>query len=401
MLLERDGEPNWDARCQQWTCPPEDVEGIVRLDEATLHTMSDQVWSLRRRLLAGHRVMSCYRQLERWFGGICWYQKSVEVRAARVQDEPGGVNRHWDAFIAGYTEWLCRTSGLEPPGWVFQPSRYLDHLWSPEGENRRFSPVGSHVLDGAAPWFTERGVLTSDQALLDSKYYAQKNVLALGNFGTPPPLRVPSRTEMGDVKDEGWAVRGLTELAARMEWRRASVWVHLPTVDGRGSDGTVITEKRMGKYIHDPGHPDAGVDWLDLPEYRLIREHNVMRGLESDMAAEYGWPHRWVDIAAYNLHDTSGCGGKFGHVVWYQPGLTIGCTPAEMLLVIKVMGAEDDDDVDVIANLLTTVGIHTEGRLAEMLHLWSPHGGLTKLREPARQAIMNAIIISKHTEGSR
>ena len=403
MLFETTGDPNWDDRCEQWTCHPEALEGLDRLDERTLKTMADQTRSLLRRLLAGHDSMSCYRQLERWFGGICWYMKSVEVRADRVQDEPGGVNRHWDAFIAGYTEWLCRTSGLEPPEWVFHPKRYLDHLWSPEADKMQapkggklFSiPMGSDVVDGAAPWFGTRGVLTSNQALLDSKYYAQKNVAALASFGPPPPLRIPSRTEMGSAEDEGWAVRGLTELAARMEWRRASAWVHLPTVNGRGSAGTVITEKRMGKYIHDPGHPDSGVDMPDLPEYRLIREHNVMRGLESDMAAEYRWPDLWVDKAVYELHDT-GCDSIFGHVVWHQPGMTVGCTPVEMLLAIKVMGAENNEDVQAISHLLTTVGIHTEDRLANFLHRWFPHGDQTEIKEPAKKAIVNAILVSNN-----
>ena len=328
-------------------------------------TMAEQVPGLLDR----DRPMSKYRVLERWFGGG-WYDTLPAERLYLVEEEPAPVDIYWDAFIAGYTEWLCETSGLPSPDWVWHPKRHLGHFWSPEASTSEHSAIGSHILDGAAPWFADRGVLTSNQALLDSKYFIHQDVAAMG-YGEHAERTRPTCEEMGeDDSSDGWAVRSLSELSVRLERKRASVWVHIPSGGYGMSYRTVISECRR------------------------IDTRNVLLGLESEMAVEYGWADGWVSKAAYQIHTTSqaDCVGDLAHTVWHHPGLTVGCSPAERLLALKAMSAWEAT-IDDVAWLLTVTEINNQDQLYELLYRWFPYGNKAdRLTAETKQAIADAFL---------
>lgn len=53
-------------------------------------------------------------------------------RPSLVEMEPGGTNdAHWDALLAGVTEWLAARGGFPAPSWVGKPERTLSEPWSP------------------------------------------------------------------------------------------------------------------------------------------------------------------------------------------------------------------------------------------------------------------------------
>lgn len=57
----------------------------------------------------------------------------ADSRRALVRDEPERLDPRWDAFLAAYTERLCRQDGIEPPAWVFGAGRHLRRCWYPGG----------------------------------------------------------------------------------------------------------------------------------------------------------------------------------------------------------------------------------------------------------------------------
>ena len=66
--------------------------------------------------------------------GLRWWDTPLEERLALVADEPAGIDTRWDAFLAAWVEHHCWHDRLQPPGWVFDPGRYLDGPpWFPGG----------------------------------------------------------------------------------------------------------------------------------------------------------------------------------------------------------------------------------------------------------------------------
>ena len=270
-------------------------------------TMAEQVPGLIERT----KQMSKYRLLERWFG-LGWYGAPPAERFDMVADEPEPVDQHWDAFIAGYTEWLCRTSNITPPEWITQPKRYLDHFWSPEtfaiGEH-----MTQHLIDGSAPWFIDRGVITSDRALLDSKYFIHYDYASLGHEDFKrTELVSPPKSEMrwpGNGISKSCAIKVLAVLANKMEQQRANGWVNLVKSEESTHASTIISES----------HPRRD-------------EGRGLRTLETDIAKSYGWECQWIDIAATELHNGYPCPIERYHTLWYHPGLAVGCAPDERLI---------------------------------------------------------------------
>ena len=325
-------------------------------------TIAQQVPDLKSRV---DNPMSVYRVLERWFG-LGWYGTFPAERFALVEEEPLSFDPHWDAFIAGYTEWLCKTCGLTPPDWVYNDNRYLNHFWSPETYSDL--TMDRDLLDGAAPWFLERGVLTSNLALLDSKYFIHKDYESLGYGNRVEPEHMPPDSQHMDWSVEWWE-KLLTELAVRLEWRRTHVWVHLPS--------DVNSDLNQLSVIAEDGD-------------RIDYQH-VFQDLETEMSQEYGLEEGWVNQAAHILHADTSCAsyGSRGHVIWYKPGLAVGCIPVDRLLAIKTMGAWEGDEI-AIENLLNWVGIFTERELNGILVRWLPYLAEHDIMQPTRMLDMDA-----------
>lgn len=61
-----------------------------------------------------------------------WSDAGAGHRTPLVLEDPGSTGDvAWDALVAGLVEHLCWHDGIESPGWVADPDRFLDHLWWP------------------------------------------------------------------------------------------------------------------------------------------------------------------------------------------------------------------------------------------------------------------------------
>ena len=61
--------------------------------------------------------------------GMVWDDADNDERAVLAAEEPEPFDPRWDAFLAGYVEYLCRRDGIEAPGWTRRPGRYLERMW--------------------------------------------------------------------------------------------------------------------------------------------------------------------------------------------------------------------------------------------------------------------------------
>jgi transcriptional regulator with XRE-family HTH domain len=61
-----------------------------------------------------------------------WHEFAGSPRAHLVLEDPGSSrDERWDALVGGLVEHLCWHDGIEAPGWVGAPERFLDRLWWP------------------------------------------------------------------------------------------------------------------------------------------------------------------------------------------------------------------------------------------------------------------------------
>ena len=61
--------------------------------------------------------------------GMVFQHADARERAFLVEQEPEPFDPRWDAFLAAYTEHLCRHAGIEAPAWVFTAQRHLPAFW--------------------------------------------------------------------------------------------------------------------------------------------------------------------------------------------------------------------------------------------------------------------------------
>ena len=95
--------------------------------------------------------------------GLVWEDTPQVARMRLVVDEPGPIDRRWDAFLAAYVEHRCMHDGIVAPEWVFDESRYLDEFWFP-GPDLDFFRAEAIVHSPAA--FETRRVFLSARELL-------------------------------------------------------------------------------------------------------------------------------------------------------------------------------------------------------------------------------------------
>ena len=81
--------------------------------------------------------------------GLVWEDTPPVARLRLVADEPGPIDRRWDAFLAAYVEHRCMHDGIVAPEWVFDEARYLDEFWFP-GPDLDFFRVEAIVHSPAA-----------------------------------------------------------------------------------------------------------------------------------------------------------------------------------------------------------------------------------------------------------
>ena len=61
--------------------------------------------------------------------GMVFQHADARERAFLVEQEPEPFDPRWDAFLAAYTEHLCRHAGIKAPAWVFTAQRHLPAFW--------------------------------------------------------------------------------------------------------------------------------------------------------------------------------------------------------------------------------------------------------------------------------
>lgn len=114
----------------------------------------------------------CLRLILNEFGHFFCYANTAE-REILVGAEPEPFDRRWDAFLAGYTEFLCAAAGLQAPAWALEPGRYLDEGWvagCPFPDERQWR------IDTTPPQFAAHGV-----------YYPAEHLLVDGVAVVNPP----------------------------------------------------------------------------------------------------------------------------------------------------------------------------------------------------------------------
>jgi hypothetical protein len=95
--------------------------------------------------------------------GLVWIDAEVPDRRDLVDDEPEPFDKRWDCFMAALAEHLCWHARVDPPGWVFAPTRYLEAFWYPANTSPTLR-VEAAVHAPAA--FEAHGVLMADRELL-------------------------------------------------------------------------------------------------------------------------------------------------------------------------------------------------------------------------------------------
>ena len=92
--------------------------------------------------------------------GMVFQHATAAERVVLLAEEPELFDARWDAFLAAYAEHLAHDAGLEAPGWVSGPRRYLSEFWFP---GRRFARERAATtlatpaaFEAHGIWFPER-----------------------------------------------------------------------------------------------------------------------------------------------------------------------------------------------------------------------------------------------------
>ena len=62
--------------------------------------------------------------------GLRWQSTPIEDRPALVETEPAPISPGWDALVAAWVDYHCYHDGIEPPDWVFKPTRVYHGFWT-------------------------------------------------------------------------------------------------------------------------------------------------------------------------------------------------------------------------------------------------------------------------------
>ena len=96
--------------------------------------------------------------------GLRWQSTPLEDRPALVETEPALVSPGWDALVAAWVDHHCYHDGIDPPDWVFKPSRiYRDGFWTPIPAEFEGLIAAAMVHSPAA--FLARGVWVEERDL--------------------------------------------------------------------------------------------------------------------------------------------------------------------------------------------------------------------------------------------
>lgn len=62
--------------------------------------------------------------------GLRWQSTPLENRLALVETEPAPISPGWDALVAAWVDYHCYHDGIDPPDWVFKPTRVYHGFWT-------------------------------------------------------------------------------------------------------------------------------------------------------------------------------------------------------------------------------------------------------------------------------
>ena len=88
----------------------------------------------------------------------------VGRQACLVETEPAPISPGWDALVAAWVDYHCYHDGIQPPDWVYDPSRIYRGFWTYIPCEMKGLIIAAMVHSPAA--FLARGVWVEERDLM-------------------------------------------------------------------------------------------------------------------------------------------------------------------------------------------------------------------------------------------
>ena len=252
-----------------------------------------------------------YRILLRSFW-LRWADTPMEERFALVADEPPSLGKRWDAFVAGYAQELCCRYQIDPPGWVFQPEKYLDHFWFPTAPRRNRL---LWAITSPAPWLQEHGVIVWDRELvLAQELIEGKGAVSSWRRNNMEPL---TRQDM---------VECFEDIANRIRFKFVKGTIYLV---GGAAVAMAYDDSRMS---------------IDI-DARIESAHGEIQRAILDIARERGWPTTWLNEQP--VHYIPRGEDSSSVTVFYHSNLTVRAAAPRRLIAMKMIAGRERDINDI------------------------------------------------------
>lgn len=96
--------------------------------------------------------------------GLRWQGTPLEDKPALVETEPAPISSGWDALVAAWVDYHCYHNGIQPPEWVYDPSRVYRGFWTYFPFQMEGLVIAAMVHSPAA--FLARGVWVEERDLM-------------------------------------------------------------------------------------------------------------------------------------------------------------------------------------------------------------------------------------------
>lgn len=268
-----------------------------------------------------------------------WADTPTEERFGLVAEEPASLGERWDAFVAGYAQELCCRYQITPPGWVFQPEKYLDHFWFPTLEVQSDYTL-LRIVTTPAPWLQEHGVLLWDRELATAQELIEgKGFTVHWTDGNMESFTRPA------------IIEAFEDIARRIRYRHVEAVVYL--VGGAAAAMAY----------------DATRTTMDV-DARIESAYDAVQTAIRDIARERGWPSSWMnEQSVYFIPPgaDSGCRTVFVH-----PNLVVRAASPKHLIAMKMLAGRDRDVTDIAVLLPYAKDIRTVDDLVDLMNRLMP-----------------------------
>ena len=277
-----------------------------------------------------------YRILLRSFW-LRWADTPVEERFALVADEPPSLGKRWDAFVAGYAQELCCRYQIDPPEWVFQPEKYLDHFWFPTDPSK-YSMLRAVI--SPAPWLQEHGVIVWDRELvLAQELIEGKGAVSSWRRNNMEPL---TRQDM---------IECFEDIANRIRFKFVKGTIYLV-------GGAAVA------MAYDDSRTSIDID------ARIESAHGEIQRAILDIARERGWPTTWLNEQP--VHYIPRGEDSSSTTVYYHPNLVVRAAAPRRLIAMKMIAGRERDINDIAVLLSYAKELQTVKDLIDLMHRFYP-----------------------------